>query len=158
MDEGDRSLSDALTVGGEFDCTEITARRMEHACCGFSKACEIYRHSSHDEDDIEECTAYFHEAETRFLSMKDGVAFRNDSSKMEFHRNEHEGSKIKSEDSVSQTKSHSSRNKNSSNSSRSSRISRLSETILRHSTKRVSLLVEASMMGNVRTLQMKKCD
>ena len=145
-------MSDALTVGGESDGIEIAARRMEHTFCEFSKACEIYRHSLRDEDDIEECTAYFHEAKTRFLSMKDRVAFWNDSSKLEFHRNEHEGSKIRSEDSVSQTKSHSSRRSHSSRSSRNSRMSRLSETILRNSTKRASLLVEASMMERHQSL------
>ena len=107
-------VSDALTVGGESDGIETAARRMEHTFYEFSKACEIYRHSLRDEDDIEECTAYFDEAETRFLSMKDRVAFWNDSSQMEFRGNQYEGSKIGSEDSVSQTKSHSSRRSQSS--------------------------------------------
>ena len=145
-------VSHALTVGGESDDIETAARWMEHTFCEFRKACEIYRHSLRDEDDIEECTAYFHEAETRFLSMKDRVAFWNASSQMEFHRHEHEGSKIRSEDSVSQTKSHSSRRSKSSRSSRNSRMSRLSETILRNSTKRASLLVEASMMERHQSL------
>ena len=84
--------------------------------------------------------------------MKDRDAFWNDSSQLEFHRNQHEGSKIRSEDSVSQTKSHCSRRSQSSRSSRSSRMSRLNETILRTSTKRASLLVEASMMEKHQSL------
>ena len=59
-------MSVALTVGGDSDCIETAARRMEYTFCEFSKACEIFRDSLRDEDDIEECTAYFNEAERRF--------------------------------------------------------------------------------------------
>ena len=41
----------------------------------FSKTCSNYRQLLEDEDDIEECMIYFHEAETQFLSMEDRVAF-----------------------------------------------------------------------------------
>ena len=88
--------------------------------------------------------------------MKDRVAFWNDSSQIEFCGNQYEGSKIRSEDSVSQTKSHSSRRSQSSRSSRSSRMYRLNETTLRASTKRASLLVEASMMEKHQSLANKE--
>eukprot|EP00112_Aurelia_sp_Birch-Aquarium-sp1_P012065 Seg2533.2 transcript_id=Seg2533.2/GoldUCD/mRNA.D3Y31 product="hypothetical protein" protein_id=Seg2533.2/GoldUCD/D3Y31 len=145
-------VSDTLTVGGESGGVEDAAKWMEFTFIEFGKACGIYRHSLENEDDIEKCMAYFHEAETRFLSMKDRVAFWNDSSKIEIHRNEDEGRKIRPEDSVSQTKSHSSRRSLSSKSSRSSRMSRLNEIILRNSTRRASLLVEASMMEKHQSL------
>lgn len=84
--------------------------------------------------------------EAKFLSMKDRVASWNDSSQMESHRIEHDGRKIRPEDSRSQTKSYASHRSQSSKGSRSSRIFHLNETILRTSMKRPALLVEASMM------------
>lgn len=145
-------VSDALMVGGEAEDLKSGVRWMEYTFSEFGKACEIYRHSLEDEDDIEECMVYFQEAEARFLSMKERVALWNDSAKMEIHRDEHEGSRIKPEDSVSQAKSRSSRGSRSSKGSRNSGLSRLNETILRNSTKRASLLVEASMMEKHQSL------
>ena len=42
----------------------------------FCHARELYRNSLIDEDDLDESRAYFHEAEVRFLAVKDRIALR----------------------------------------------------------------------------------
>ena len=111
---------------------------MDYTFSEFHKACENYRRSLKDEDDLEECTIYFNEAETRFLSMKERVALWNESCKMQVGQITQGGAKVRPEDSVSQT---------SSKASTDSRMSRLSEVMLKTSRKRASLLAEASMMA-----------
>ena len=81
---------------------------MDYTFTEFCKACVNYWYSLEDEDDIEECTVYFNEAEESFLSIKDRAALWNDSSRMQVNRKVQKGEKIRPEDSVSQTESHSS--------------------------------------------------
>ena len=58
-------VSDVLKVGENNDAVEICVRRMDYAFNEFRKACDNYRRSLKDEDDIEECIIYYNEAERR---------------------------------------------------------------------------------------------
>ena len=74
-----RKVSDALTVGEDVGGKGKAAVCMENVFNDISQTCSNYRQLLEDEDYIEECMIYFHEAETWFLSMKDRVAFWKES-------------------------------------------------------------------------------
>ena len=51
-------VTDILKVGENNDDIEICVRWMDYAFNEFHKACDNYRRSLKDEDDIEECSIY----------------------------------------------------------------------------------------------------
>ena len=88
-------VADVMKVGENSDSVEISVRWMDYTFSEFHKACENYRRSLKDEDDLEECTIYFNEAETRFLSMKERVALWNESCKMQVGQITQGGAKVR---------------------------------------------------------------
>jgi len=145
-------VTDILKVGENNDDIEICVRWMDYAFNEFHKACDNYRRSLKDEDDIEECSIYYNEAERRYLSMKERVAVWNNSFSIQFNQRAQGGAKVRPEESVIsqggvKVRPEDSVSQTSSKGSKSSRMSRLSEAILRKSTKRASLLAEASMLA-----------
>ena len=136
-----RKVSDALTVGEDVG-------EIGKAVVCMEKRLMISAKPAVTEDDIEECMIYFHEAETQFLSMKDRVAFWKESARREVDI-KLDDNKIRAEDSVSQTKS---RRSMQSKYSRSSCVCSLDEAMVRISTKRASLLAEASIVESCQSL------
>ena len=48
---------------------------MEEAFEKFKMACDSYRDLLVEDDDLDECGAYFRETESRFITMKDRISF-----------------------------------------------------------------------------------
>ena len=68
-------LSDALVAEGSIEEVTKCERKMEEAFEKFKMACDSYRDLLVEDDDLDECGAYFRETESRFITMKDRISF-----------------------------------------------------------------------------------
>ena len=109
----------------------------------FCRACELYRNSLVEEDDVEESHAYFHEAEVRFLVMKDRLALRLEHIQQPEQADREQD--VTPEDSVSQVHSTNHSCKSSRSSVRSSERL-LQQRRLENAARRASLMAEASFL------------
>ena len=67
-------VADVLVVGQTLDDVRAADGRLVEKFSDFKMACERYKSVIIDEVDIEECLTYIHEAETRFLDIKERVS------------------------------------------------------------------------------------
>ena len=67
-------VADVLVVGQTVDDVRVAEGRLIETFEDFKMACDRYKAVIVDEDDIEECLAYMHEAETRFIDIKERVS------------------------------------------------------------------------------------
>ena len=137
----------AETMLAESSLSELITSEvnLKTAFGEFCHACELYRNSLVEEDDLDESRAYFHEAEVRFLAMKDRIALRFEHIQKSDPDRTIREQDVTPEDSVSQIYSIS----NSCQSSRSSKRSSqrlLQETRLANAARRASLMAEASFL------------
>ena len=68
----------------------------------FQNACDGYKAVNVDDDDIDECLAYFSEAETRFQSIREKTAIWMQSQREPLV--DQEDPEVRPEDSISETK------------------------------------------------------
>eukprot|EP00112_Aurelia_sp_Birch-Aquarium-sp1_P012096 Seg2541.3 transcript_id=Seg2541.3/GoldUCD/mRNA.D3Y31 product="hypothetical protein" protein_id=Seg2541.3/GoldUCD/D3Y31 len=140
-----KRVSEALTVGD--DAVEIQAieERLDEAFHNFTKAWERHKNSLDDDDDLEESTAYFHEAKTKYLCSKDRIALWLETKKKPL-LDRGNPPEIKPKDSISSiSQSKSSFSRRSSSSSRRSKAA-IDDKQFEYATKMASLRVEASML------------
>ena len=140
-------VADVLVVGQILDDVRAAEGRLIETFKDFELACEKYKAEFVDEDDIEECLAYMHEAETRYLDIKERVSLLIHSLETKSLQREDD---IGPKDSVSQIRSRSSNSLASSRSSRNSNKSGrsvLQDMMLKNATTKASLLAEASMLA-----------
>ena len=118
--------------------------RLEAVFTKFEQACELFKATLSEEDDIDECCAYFNEAEARFLSAKQRLHAIDGS---EVHH-------IQPDDSVSQISvgKASKVSKNSSSSSLSSVKSVLGKKMLHNATRKAALIAEGSLLARKQSL------
>ena len=79
-----KQVSQALTVGGDAGEIQAIEERLDESFHNFTEAWERHKNSLDDDDDLEESTAYFHEAKTRFLCSKDRIALWLETKKKPF--------------------------------------------------------------------------
>ena len=137
----------AETMLAESSLSELITSEvnLKTAFGEFCRACELYRNSLVEEDDLDQSRAYCHEAEVRFLAMKDRIALRFEHIQKSDPDRTIREQDVTPEDSVSQVYS----TNNSCQSSRSSKQSSqrlLQETRLANATRRASLIAEASFL------------
>ena len=135
-------VSDSLTVGEETGQMQVIERRLDEAFHNFKEAWMKHKNLLDDDDDLEESTAYFHEAKTKYLCSKDRVALWLESRKKQLLERV-KPPDIEPKDSISQSKSYFSRH--SSSSSRRSKVV-IAEKQFNNATKMASLRAEASML------------
>ena len=114
-------------------------KKLEAVFMAFQKACDSFKAMLSDEDDIDECCAYFSEGEGRFFSTRQRLHNIGDS---DIH------------DSVSQTShsKHSSTSKYSKSSSISSAKSTLGKKMLQNATRKANLIAEGSLLARRQSL------
>eukprot|EP00795_Rhopilema_esculentum_P008763 gene8763-biopygen9751 len=135
-------VSDSLTVGEETGQMQVIERRLDEAFHNFKEAWMKHKNLLDDDDDLEESTAYFHEAKTKYLCSKDRVALWLESRKKQLLERV-KPPDIEPKESISQSKSYFSRH--SSSSSRRSKAV-IAEKQFNNATKMASLRAEASML------------
>ena len=141
-----KQISDALLAEGSFDAVASESKLVQ-VFEKFTQACDSYKGSLTDKDDLDECMAYFHEAEVRFICMKDRLALHLET-RERFHNNESTYNRSLL-DSVSDSKSQTTSFSRSSNSSRGEIV----KAKLRSATKKAALLAEESMLQRRRSLE-----
>eukprot|EP00794_Sanderia_malayensis_P021281 gene21281-23352_t len=155
-------ISDALTIGesaaNTVEILELQAveRNLDNVFGSFVKACNQYRDALVDEDDIEECDVYSHEAKTRYLDIKQRVSFWQ-SSRNKASTDGKEPPDVSSEDSISQVKSKciskSSFSRHSSGKTLSSRSKfSLEQEQFQRASRLASLRAESSMLKQHQSL------
>ena len=141
-----KEVSAALMCHGSGDGESLThlEEKLEAVFIAFQKACESFKAMLTDEDDIDECCAYFSEGEGRFLSTRQRLCHFGDSEMQD----------IQPHDSVSQTShsKHSSISKYSKSSSISSVKSALGKKMLQNATRKANLIAEESLLARRQSL------
>ena len=141
-----KEVSAALVCHGSGDGESLThlEEKLEAVFIAFQKACESFKAMLTDEDDIDECCAYFSEGEGRFLSTRQRLRHFGDSEMQD----------IQPHDSVSQTShsKHSSISKYSKSSSISSVKSALGKKMLQNATRKANLIAEESLLARRQSL------
>ena len=139
-------VSAALVCHGSGDGESLThlEEKLEAVFIAFQKACDSFKAMLSDEDDIDECCAYFSEGEGRFLSTRQRLRTFGDSEMQD----------IQPHDSVSQTShsKHSSISKYSKSSSISSVKSALGKKMLQNATRKANLIAEESLLARRQSL------
>ena len=69
-----RQISDALLAEGSSGDPVASKWNLVQVFERFNQVCDAYNDSLTNEDDLDECMAYFHEAKVRFMAMKDRLA------------------------------------------------------------------------------------
>ena len=67
-------VSGILVIGTEIQDVQMAELRLMEIFEDFQNACDGYKAVNVDDDDIDECLAYFSEAETRFRSIRERTA------------------------------------------------------------------------------------
>ena len=141
-----KEVSAALVCHGSGDGESLThlEEKLEAVFIACQKACESFKAMLTDEDDIDECCAYFSEGEGRFLSTRQRLRHFGDSEMQD----------IQPHDSVSQTShsKHSSISKYSKSSSISSVKSALGKKMLQNATRKANLIAEESLLARRQSL------
>ncbi|XP_065068249.1 uncharacterized protein LOC135693649, partial [Rhopilema esculentum] len=134
-------VADCLTTEQTVDDVRVAEARLNETFDHFKVACQEYKAVMVDEDDIEECLAYTHEAERRYYDIKERVSLLTQplSTSTEMLKAE-----ISPEDSVSEIISHSCVTSMCSKNSKKSSRSTLQDMMLKNAVTKASLLAEAS--------------
>eukprot|EP00112_Aurelia_sp_Birch-Aquarium-sp1_P003845 Seg1433.6 transcript_id=Seg1433.6/GoldUCD/mRNA.D3Y31 product="hypothetical protein" protein_id=Seg1433.6/GoldUCD/D3Y31 len=141
-----KEVTAALVCHGSEDRESLAhlEEKLDAVFIAFLKACNSFKAIMDDEDDIDECCAYFSEGEGRFLSTMQRLRNVGDS----------EIQDIQPHDSVSQI-SHSKRSnvsKYSKSSSISSVKSALGKKMLQNATRKANLIAEESLLARRQSL------
>ena len=141
-----KEVSSALVCrsSGNGDYLAQFEAKLEAVFKKFEQACESFKVTLIEEDDIDECCAYFSEAEARFLSTRQRLHEIGDS----------EAHHIQPEDSVSQISvgKVSMVSKHSSSSSLSNIKSALGKKMLHNATRKAALIAEGSLLARKQNL------
>ena len=98
-------VSGILVIGTEIQDVQMAEVRLMEIFEDFQNACDGYKAVNVDDDDIDECLAYFSEAETRFRSIRERIAVWMQSQRKPLV--DQEDPEVRSEDSISETKTRS---------------------------------------------------
>ena len=145
-------LSDALVAEGSIEEVTKCERKMEEAFEKFKMACDSYRDLLVEDDDLDECGAYFRETEPRFITMKDMIKFHLESNIQRCTQRSFP--EVTPEDSISEVAFHKTTRTRSSWTSRE----RSSNAKLIAATKRASLLAEESLLEEKYRLEKMELD
>ncbi len=138
-------LSNALVAEGSAEEVTKLERKLEENFEKFKLACNKYQDLLVDDDDLDECVAYFRETESRFTTMKERVnLFLESNTQTHMQGNFPD---VAPSDSASQVTPHETTSTRSSWTSRerSSNV-RSSNAKLKAATKRASLMAEESLL------------
>ena len=147
-------VGESLLVGNSVEEVNSLKGSLDEAFENFRQSCDLYCEALEIEDDIDESKAYFHEAEVKYLCIKERIALQLESfihpvqqTHSEENLEENREWRLSPSDSVSQTKSKKSLFSRCSRSSKGTRSSSLfDERKLKNATWKASLLAEASML------------
>ena len=70
---------ESLLVGNSVEEVRLIQVSLDQVFENFSQTCDSYRETLESEDDQDECMAYFHETQLKYLCMKDRIALRLES-------------------------------------------------------------------------------
>ena len=135
-------VSGILVIGTEIQDVQMAEVRLMEIFEDFQNACDGYKAVKVDDDDIDECLAYFSEAEKRFRSIRERIAVWMQSQRKPLV--DQEDPEVRPEDSISETKTRS-HVSNRSAFSKSPRKSTISEMMVKNAVKKASLHAEMSM-------------
>ena len=141
-----KEITAALVCHGTGERASLThlEEKLGAVFVAFQEACSSFKSMLNDEDDIDECCAYFSDGEGRFLSTMQRLHNVGNSEIPAIHPR----------DSVSQTSNskHSSVSKHSKSSSAASIKSALGKKMLHNATRKASLIAEESLLEKRQSL------